>query len=202
MHKLTQFVYYSVLLLVTLFVAYMTTVLAISPKKDAEDRGFIGCTKQLVADIGLCEKGSVFCVLGVIWDDTVCNTKVVGSGFVEWIHGKQCRPWDNYLFVPKFDTADFPKTDVYDGDAESDISELHEQNRFLQEKHDELEAAKQRVFKLNPDVLTPEYEGDDTGGVAFDKMPQEFENADLPQDIKDEADWDNEKDMEESKNEN
>lgn len=148
MTKFFHLLYYYLLALIVVFMAYMTLMLFIAPKVDMQKRGFIVCTEQLVSDVAVCKKGSVGCPLKYLWQDMECNTFVILDGLGAWVRGKQSTPWANYLFEPEtiYD-------DDYDGDIVADMADLEAQSQFIQGKKEELERAKNRGLNLRDDVL-------------------------------------------------
>lgn len=148
MTRFLHLLYYYILALMVAFVAYITLMLAVSPKVDMQKRGFIPCTEQLVSSVSICKKGSVGCPLKYLWQDMKCNTFVILDGFGAWMRGKQPTPWANYLFE-----AETIYDDDYDGDVVSDMADLEAQSQFIQGKKEELEEAKNRGLNLRDDVL-------------------------------------------------
>lgn len=148
MAKFFHLLYYYLLAVIVIFVAYMTLMLFIAPKVDMQKRGFIPCTEQLVSSVSICKKGSVGCPLKYLWQDMKCNTFVILDGFGAWMRGKQPTPWANYLFEPET-----IYNNDYDGDIVADMADLEAQSQFIQGKKAELEEAKNRNLNLRDDVL-------------------------------------------------
>lgn len=76
-------------------------VVFISPRYDMQGRGFVPCTTELATKVEACGQGKVFCILGAIGIDNLCNLKVIGKGFKNWVNGEQKTPWSNYIFTPE-----------------------------------------------------------------------------------------------------
>lgn len=142
MERFFKLLYYYCLGLFFLFVVYMTTIMFLSPRQDAEKRGFIPCTEELVYGIANCEAGKMSCTLGYLWDDTKCNVSVVLNGLGAWVKGQQATPWANYLFTPVTEAEQ--EGINFDMAAGSEITD-----DFIKAKRQELEEAKNR--KVMPD---------------------------------------------------
>lgn len=182
MTRFFHLLYYYLLALMVIFVAYMTLMLAVSPKVDMQKRGFIVCTEQLVSDVAVCKKGSVGCPLKYLWQDMKCNTFVILDGFGAWVKGEQPTPWANYLFEPEtiYD-------DEYDGDIVADMADLEAQSQFIHNKKEELKKAKSRSLNLRDDVLMSAPEDVHPNDVDTD-IKQESIEEDVEQgDISEEA---------------
>ena len=100
MEKFFKWLYYAGLSLLVAFTLYMVSVMYFAPRKDALERGFIPCTKDLVFNISACERGEIGCPLKNLWTDMQCNVEVVTSGFILWLKGEQPAPWSNYIYEP------------------------------------------------------------------------------------------------------
>lgn len=73
----------------------------VSPRQDAQKRGFIPCTEAMAQKMLACPAGSKYsCLFGSILENSWCDIKVVGRGFKLWIGGEQKAPWSNYIFTP------------------------------------------------------------------------------------------------------
>lgn len=166
MEKFFKLLYYYCLGLFVAFIVYMTIVMYISPRQDAEKRGFIPCTEELVHNLSGCETGKMGCAMGYLWDDMQCNVSVVLSGLGAWVKGQQPTPWANYLFVP---VTEAEQEGVYFGSA--DGRALSED--FIEIRKRELEEAKNRQVEWDESVLR------DYPEIKDRKAP---ENADLPED--------------------
>ena len=154
MEKSLKIVFYTFFGAICLGVVYLTTVMYLSPRQDADERGFIVCTKGLVINLQTCEVGSIWCPLKLLVQDMKCNIKVVSVGALKWVKGAQSTPWANYLFEPKpyvyaEQNEDIPNTE----EAQKEMSDLAEKNRFIARKQQELEEAKHRQLHLNQGVL-------------------------------------------------
>ena len=71
-----------------------------APRVDLYGRGFVGCTKKMIADFEKCEKKKAGCAAKVMIKNHACDFGVVKTGFVLWTQGKQKTPWANYYFEP------------------------------------------------------------------------------------------------------
>ena len=167
MEKFFKLLYYYCLVFFVAFITYMTIVMYISPRQDAEKRGFIPCTEELVQNLTGCETGKLGCAFGFLWNDMKCNVSVVLNGLGAWTKGQQPTPWANYLFKP---VTEAEQEGIYFGSADGNA--LTED--FLELKKQELEEAKQRNVELDETVLRdyPEI-----------KDRQAPENIDLPDDV-------------------
>ncbi|MBE6453101.1 MAG: hypothetical protein E7012_06410 [Alphaproteobacteria bacterium] len=87
-------------LLVFLCLVIFVLVL-ISPRQDAQKRGFIPCTEIMAEKIVSCQDNKVICLLGAVLTNTWCDIKVIGQGMADWAHGQQPYPWSNYIFIPE-----------------------------------------------------------------------------------------------------
>ena len=83
-----------------------------APRIDGLDRGFVGCTKKLIAEISVCQKGSVWCTVKAVLKNNSCDFKVVKNGFILWLKGKQKRPWSNYYFKPDNEIPQMPDEEL------------------------------------------------------------------------------------------
>jgi len=89
----------------------LLVLLLISPKQDSKERGFVRCTQNMIEHLIVCDK-KIGCSLGAIAVNTLCDIKVVGKGVVDWIDGKQPRPWSNYIYVPEVEPNPFVDEDA------------------------------------------------------------------------------------------
>ena len=153
MDKFFQYLYYIFLTLFVAFVTYLTAVLFAAPRKDALDRGFILCTKQLVGELSDYESSRIGRLFGVLWRDMKCNIGVIVDGGIYWIQGKQKTPWANYLFEPQLSAAEDENPYITQADAVKDMSEIEQQSDFIERKQKELDEAKSRRFNLDSDVI-------------------------------------------------
>jgi hypothetical protein len=86
--------------LITLVYATVIILIALAPRQDRQERGFIPCTKQMMTRLLACEKNRSLCMSKVIVQNHLCDWGVVAKGLTRWIQGEQARPWSNYLFEP------------------------------------------------------------------------------------------------------
>lgn len=80
-------------------------LIALSPREDAQKRGFIPCTEQLADSVTDCH-GGLACTTKAVLLNSVCDAKVIGRGFKLWWQNQQPRPWSNYLFKPEISHHD------------------------------------------------------------------------------------------------
>ena len=83
----------------------LSLIVALAPKEDKLERGFIPCTKQLTERIIGCHS-DFWCVTSSILKNSRCDIKVIGHGINLWITGKQPKPWSNYFFTPDLSHID------------------------------------------------------------------------------------------------
>lgn len=126
----------------------------VSPRYDAQKRGFISCTEQLSANISTCSAETKYrCIFGAIMQNSWCDIKVIGQGFSLWVKGQQKAPWSNYIFKPDILSAE-------DKDNPLD-QEFYEQNQHpeldllkLQQLQDVLEKDNAEIKTLQ-ETTTP-----------------------------------------------
>lgn len=152
MERFFKILYYYCLGLLVIFIAYLSIMLFISPKKDALKRGFIPCTEEFVQSMILCEKGQLICPLRYLWQDTKCNISVILDGLGAWARGKQNTPWETYLFEPVIE-AEQNSEIPYEGKVIVDMENLEAQREFIEARQKELEDAKNRQLGLDRNVL-------------------------------------------------
>ena len=109
-----------------------------SPHVDNQNRGFVPCTSAMSEQIETCNKRKL-CILNAVYNNYICDNKVIGEGLLLWIKGKQPRPWSNYIFSPEI-----PTYEDYEGLKEYYLSNPDIVNEMaeLKEKHKELENTK------------------------------------------------------------
>lgn len=102
---------------IVIFVFMSVFVLVLlSPRQDAQNRGFIPCTRRLAEKLLDCpEDRKIRCLFGAITRNTWCDMKVIGRGFSGWLSGKQPAPWSNYIFIPES-----VRDETFDKDAEAE----------------------------------------------------------------------------------
>lgn len=152
MQKFLKTCFYVVLGIVCLGVVYLTTVIYLSPRTDLQNRGFIGCTRQMVIDLQQCQAGKIGCPFRYLVKDMKCNIKVVYAGLSGWISGNQPTPWANYLFVPELSETTADDT-TSSSERQSEMQNLEKRNLFIKQKQQELEDAKQRILNIDSDEL-------------------------------------------------
>ncbi len=136
-------------LILSLFMlAYLLVfvLVLLSPRYDAQKRGFIPCTEAMAERLIDCDN-SAWCMLKTIAENSWCDARVVGSGFKNWLQDKQETPWANYLFEPE-QTAPDEENEIDEGlrefyaqtpDVEASMRNLRRLNRELEEKIKESE---------------------------------------------------------------
>lgn len=183
MEKTSKLLYWIFLGAIVFYISYMVIVLALSPKNDDSNRGFVGCTKELVLRIGNCERGKMLCVLSAIWNDTTCNAQIINKGFASWVVRKQQTPWDNYLYAQKTtDILDYPE---YQSDPKADMQILKKHRELMEKSMEVLDNAKMKNLKIDTDVLQSDSEDEASKAQNF-AAPQEI-LPDEKQDISDET---------------
>ena len=90
----------------------MTLIVALSPREDKLNRGFIPCTTELADNISVCN-GGLWCTAKAVIRNSVCDAEIICNGFTLWIKGQQKTPWSNYMFIPDLSH----KKDFYDTSA-------------------------------------------------------------------------------------
>lgn len=187
MDRIFQYLYYIVLSALLGFVIYLTAMLYISPRQDAQERGFIPCTKELVYELSGCERGKLGCAAKHLWRDMKCNVGVIYAGAKMWIKGEQTTPWANYLFEPILEAKEVQIQ--YIGNATDDMQNTEKQYFSVQQKQRELEAAKHRQFNIDLDVIATDPENYIPESKTL--PPSAEDNIDVPSgDIAEEADID------------
>ena len=181
--KIFKILYGGFLAALVAYVIYMMMVLVISPKKDLKQRGFIACTRELVLNLGDCERGQLGCVLKAFYGDTACNSKVIYKGLTAWLKGEQSTPWANYIFEPQWqEEAENP----YMGNPQKDMENMALDREFMLQKERELENIKDKALKVQESVIISDPESQIEPEIEILKEEKEAEN--LSQDINDEAD--------------
>ena len=128
--------------LITVFVSFYLMVMSfvlLSPKQDNLNRGFIPCTQEMSQQILANKKQNPFTLAKIVINNTYCDTKVVLSGFANWIKGTQKTPWENYFFTPETNTTKQEKDEALEmyykenPDYAKEMQELHEKRLALEE---------------------------------------------------------------------
>lgn len=124
-------------------------LILLSPRQDAQKRGFIPCTEAMAENLLSCE-GKVFCLLSAVIKNSWCDMKVVGKGFSKWLEGKQSTPWENYIFIPE------PAIDEsFDAQARAEYLKsspnIKEEMQRLHELNKELEDAEYKEPEITPE---------------------------------------------------
>lgn len=116
----------------------LTLLVALSPKQDAQNRGFIPCTTELANKVTSCQ-GGLKCTTKAILNNVVCDARVVTKGLDNWINDKQEKPWSNYLFEPELSAEEKlfrEHTDIFykeNPNYHSDFEQLKRDYELLKE---------------------------------------------------------------------
>ncbi len=139
-------------MIVFIFLGVFILVL-LSPRQDAQRRGFIPCTEAMAEHLSGCrDDGGIGCMLGGILQNSWCELKVIGKGIKLWVSGQQSAPWSNYIFVPEI-----PQVDE-DFDEEARREHLKNNPDFVTEM--------QELKKLNEELENEQQE------ISADEQPQ------------------------------
>lgn len=109
-----------------------------APRVDLEERGFVKCTKNMIADFSNCQKNKVRCAVKTMFKNHICDFNVVKTGFSQWLKGEQKTPWANYYFEPvteDLNPAEDEELQAYYQKHQDILSEMEE----LNQKYFELE---------------------------------------------------------------
>lgn len=114
----------------------------LSPRQDAQKRGFIPCTHELANRLLNCESDKkISCLFGAILRNTWCDMKVIGQGVANWFDGKQKTPWSNYIFIPEAELSDVFDTETakeYLKNNPSPAVEMQKLQKLNKELEDEI----------------------------------------------------------------
>lgn len=140
--------------LITGFIVFIFCVLFVlvllSPRQDAQRRGFIPCTEAMAEKMLSCEKNKVFCLLSAVVQNTWCDIKVIGTGMQKWAKGQQTTPWENYIFVPEL-----PSDEIFNEEARAEYlsktPDIETEMRRLHELNKELENAETKEQEVSPE---------------------------------------------------
>lgn len=83
-----------------LYFAFLTLIF-FAPRVDVQQRGFVACTHQMIANFSVCGKHNVWCAGKVMLKNHACDFRVVTTGLKAWWNGLQKTPWANYYFEPQ-----------------------------------------------------------------------------------------------------
>ena len=128
---------------VSVFMAYFLLVfimVAISPRTDIQNRGFIPCSHEQTEKIINCTKNKALCVIHSAVRGNFCYMKVFNLGLWKFLSGKQSRPWSNYLFAQETQQNNEKYQEEINKLLEEDpnlidgIEDLKEKNRELLKK--------------------------------------------------------------------
>ncbi len=106
--------------------ALFLAVVFFAPHQDAQNRGFVACTQQMIQDFEACQNSKIACPIKNILKNNVCDFKVITKGFFLFFAGKQARPWSNYYFIQQ-------KTTTQDVEDEEWRSYYQSQKELVQE---------------------------------------------------------------------
>ena len=126
------------------------TLVLLSPRQDAQRRGFIPCTEAMAEKMLSCEKNKVFCLLSAVVQNTWCDIKVVGAGMQKWAKGQQTTPWENYIFVPEIPSDEFFNEEAR-AEYLSKTPDIKAEMRRLHELNKELENAEDKENEISPE---------------------------------------------------
>lgn len=91
-------------------VALVMVMVLLSPHYDAKNRGFAFCTQQLIEKLEECDK-KIACSTVAVLDNTICDVKIIGKSFKEWVDGKHPYPWSGYIFAAEIPLSSFINED-------------------------------------------------------------------------------------------
>ena len=141
-------------LIVLFLMFWMGTVMVLivlSPKQDAQKRGFIVCTEQMIENLQACERG-IFCSSRVVIENNWCVFKVINKGMIDWIQGRQERPWSNYIFEPDLTGIGYVDEEARQEylkehpDVVEEMEKLHRLRKDLENEEKKLSADKNLSF--------------------------------------------------------
>ena len=82
-----------------LYIAFLALIF-FAPRVDLYERGFVKCTKNMIADFSGCAKNKLRCAAKAMFRNHACDFKVIQTGFSLWLKEEQKTPWANYYFEP------------------------------------------------------------------------------------------------------
>ena len=82
-----------------LYIAFLALIF-FAPRVDLYERGFVKCTKNMIADFSGCTKNKLRCATKAMFQNHACDFKVIQTGVLLWLKGDQKTPWANYYFEP------------------------------------------------------------------------------------------------------
>lgn len=129
-------------LIIFIFLVLFILVL-LSPRRDAQKRGFIPCTEAMAEEVLACDGNKVGCLLSAVVGNSWCDMKVVGRGFKDWLQGRQRAPWSNYIFIPRqaededFSAADRAEYFKSNPDIQSEMQQLQKLNEELEHEENQ-----------------------------------------------------------------
>lgn len=117
----------------------ITLTVALSPREDKLNRGFIPCTEKLAENISSCA-GGLWCTTKAVIRNSICDAEIIFKGFALWTKGQQDTPWSNYIFIPdlshKKDFSDVNSELFYNENPNylQDFEKLKQTNKKLEEE--------------------------------------------------------------------
>lgn len=144
--------WFGILTSLILFAGFFFFLLVlVSPRQDAQKRGFIPCTEAMAQGMLSCPVQNKYsCMFGYILKNSWCDIKVIGRGMKLWVAGEQKAPWSNYIFTPILD-EDNPEDEV--------LQEFRENNPHLGLELEYMKKLNQQLEETgNPVALPPEVE--------------------------------------------
>lgn len=97
----------------------MMLLILLSPKYDAQNRGFVACTQSLLDELVECEH-KIGCSMRAVAANSWCDIKTIVKGAKDWLNGQQDTPWSNYIYEPEM-----PKNPLIDEDARAEYLRAH-----------------------------------------------------------------------------
>lgn len=140
--------WFGILTSLILFAGFFFFLLVlVSPRQDAEKRGFIPCTEAMAQGMRSCPaEGKYSCMFGYILKNSWCDIKVIGEGFKLWVKGAQRAPWSNYIFTPVVNEEN-PDDEV--------LQEFREENPHLGLELEYMKKLNQQLEETNDAVPLP-----------------------------------------------
>jgi len=124
-------------------------IIFFAPRVDAQGRGFIPCTEEMMNRLYQCEKNKVWCAVKIVIRNNACDMRVIKKGFSLWLEGKQKTPWANYYFTPIIE----PATDTDENFLILDEKEAEETLRQMEELNQKANVLKKEQEKLKNEEM-------------------------------------------------
>ena len=109
-----------------------------APHVDIQNRGFVPCTTNMATKVEVCHQRKL-CILKAVYDNYICDGKVILIGLSDWVTGKQLRPWSNYMFEPE----------VQKEEMDEDLKEYYRDNPNIDEEMNELIKKHEELENIN-----------------------------------------------------